>query len=248
MYRGPGEQLWGGVELKPLLSIIVPALDEGAVIGRLLDQLQEARGAGHEVVLVDGGSRDGTLEQAGGKVDRLLRSGPGRARQMNRGARESSGQWLWFLHADSRLPEGWLQQLESACANDAGHWGFFSVRLDNPRWPYRFIGWLMNRRSCLTRIATGDQGIFVRRERFFALNGYPDYPLMEDIALSRRLKGEAPCCLPGPLVTSARRWEEQGLVRTVMRMWSLRLAFWLGVSPERLNRHYPPCSSPDTES
>ena len=150
----------------------------------------------------------------------------------------------WNRH----LLAGWLQQIEAACASEASQWGFFNVCLDNPRWPYRVIAWFMNRRSRLTRIATGDQGIFVRRELFFARNGYADLPLMEDIDLSRRLKEFEPCCLQGPLGTSARRWEEQGILRTVLRMWSLRLAFWLGVSPRRLIRHYLLCSSPDTES
>ncbi len=233
---------------KPRISIIVPALNEGAIIDGLLDSLQPARASGHEVVLVDGGSEDDTRAKAEGKVDLLLQNRAGRARQMNRGARESSGRWLWFLHADSSLPAGWLQQIEAACGSDTGQWGFFAVRLDNPRWPYRVIAWFMNRRSCLTRIATGDQGIFVRRELFFAHNGYADLPLMEDVDLSRRLKEFEPCCLQGPLGTSARRWEEQGILRTVFRMWSLRLAFWLGISPRRLSRHYPQCSSPDTES
>ena len=231
-----------------MISIIVPALNEGAVIGELLDRLQAARSSGHEVVLVDGGSDDDTIAKAAGKVDLLLRNQAGRARQMNRGARESSGQWLWFLHADSCLPADWLQQLEAACSSGASPWGFFDVRLDNPRWPYRVIAWFMNRRSRLTRIATGDQGIFVRRELFFARNCYADLPLMEDIDLSRRLKGYEPACLQGPLTTSARRWEEGGILRTVLRMWSLRLAFWLGVPPRRLSRHYPLCSSPNTES
>ena len=226
----------------------MPTLDEGAVIDRLLEQLRPARAAGHELILVDGGSRDATVERAHSRVDRLLHSEPGRARQMNRGAMASRGEWLWFLHADSRLPEGWLAQLERACREGGRDWGFFRVRLDNPRWPYRMISRLMNLRSAVTGIATGDQAIFIRRSLFFAGNCFPDLPLMEDVALSRRLKGQLPCILSGPLVTSARRWERDGVLRTTLRMWSLRLAFWLGVPPRRFAHRYAPCSSPDTES
>ena len=221
----------------------MPTLNEGAVIGRLLRQLQAARQAGHEVVLVDGGSSDGTVRLAAPHVDLLLRSAPGRGRQLNLGARASGGCWLWFLHADSVLPDGWLEQLEAACLGGARSWGFFHVRLDPARWPYRVIAWSMNLRSCLTRMATGDQGIFVQRELFEAVGGYPELPLMEDLALSRRLRREArPHCLRGPLVTSARRWRRHGVVRTVLLMWGLRLAYALGVPARRLARYYRRCT------
>lgn len=248
MYRGAGEQLRRSVELKPRLSIIIPTLDEGAIIERLLLELQEARAAGHEVILVDGGSLDGTPQRAAPEVDLLLRSEAGRARQMNRGAEASHGDWLWFLHADSRLPEGWLAELEAVMACDDHDWGFFRVRLDNPRWPYRMVGRFMNLRSELTAIATGDQAIFIRRTLFFAGHCFPLLPLMEDIALSRRLKGYRPKIVKRPVTTSARRWERDGVVRTILRMWGLRLVFWLGISPSRFAHRYRPCSSPDTES
>ena len=238
--------MWRGLELK--LSIIIPTLDDGAALRPLLRQLQGARHAGHELILVDGGSRDDTCEMASSWVDRLLQSPPGRARQMNLGAEAAQGDWLWFLHADSRLPEGWLEVVEAHCHAPHASWAFFKVRLDNPRWPYRLIAWAMSTRACLTRMATGDQAILVRRRRFFEVGGYPDIPLMEDLALSRALRSWKPACLEPPLVTSARRWERQGLVRTVLRMWHLRLAYWLGVSPQRLARRYPPCNSPGTRS
>ncbi len=226
----------------------MPTLNEGAIIGRLLRQLQAARQAGHEVILVDGGSSDGTVRLAAPHVDLLLRSAPGRGRQLNLGARASGGCWLWFLHADSVLPDGWLEQLEAACLGGARSWGFFHVRLDPARWPYRVIAWSMNLRSCLTRMATGDQGIFVERSLFFASGCFPDIPIMEDLALSRILRCHAPHCIEGPIVTSARRWERDGILRTVLRMWALRFAFWAGISPWRLRRHYTLCSTPDTES
>ncbi len=235
-----------GAALK--ISIIIPTLNEGGVIGHLLQQLQPARQAGHEVIVVDGGSSDGTVERARPLADRVLCTRPGRGEQLNRGALASSGGWLWFLHADSRLPRDWLAQLEGACREGQRHWGFFQVRLDGDRLAYRVIAGLMNARSCLTRIATGDQGVFVRRELFFAGGCFPAIPIMEDVALGKRLRCLPPCCLPGPLVTSARRWEREGLMRTVLRMWALRLAFWLGVSPHRLQRHYSRCTTPDTES
>jgi len=233
--------------VRPRISIIVPTLDEGALIGRLLEQLQEARGSGHEVVLVDGGSRDDTKRLAAPAVDLLLESRPGRGGQLNRGARASRGRWLWFLHADSLLPDGWLGHLERAC-EEADGWGFFQVRLAGRRWSYRLIETSMNLRSCLTRMATGDQGIFVERSLFFAAGCFPDIPIMEDLVLSRRLRRRPPYCIRSPILTSARRWERHGILRTVLRMWTLRFAFWLGVPPRRLARHYRPCSSPDTES
>jgi len=210
--------------------------------------LQPARAAGHELILVDGGSRDSTVARAKSSVDRLLHSEPGRARQMNLGATVSRGEWLWFLHADSRLPEGWLAWLEDTCNAREHDWGFFRIQLDNPRWPYRMISDLMNLRSTITGIATGDQAIFIRRSLFFAGNCFPNLPLMEDVALSRRLKAKRPCILSGPVITSARRWERNGVARTILHMWSLRLAFWLGIPPKRFAHRYTSCSSPDTES
>ncbi len=201
--------------------------------------LQGLRGAGHELILVDGGSDDGTGELARTLVDRLIDSPAGRARQMNAGARVARGEILWFLHLDSRLPPGAAQQVIDSARG--GGWGRFDVRLSGRHILFRLIERLMNLRSCISGIATGDQGIFVHRELFFAPDGFPDIPLMEDIVLSRRLRyRRRPVCLRPPLVTSSRRWERHGILRTVLLMWYLRLAYFLGASPDYLARLYHP--------
>lgn len=229
------------------LSIIIPCLNESAMVRERLEPLQGLRNAGHELILVDGGSDDATRELAGPLVDRLLRSTAGRARQMNAGARAARGEILWFLHLDSRLPPGAAQQVIDSAGG--GGWGRFDVRLSGRHILLRPVERLMSLRSRISGIATGDQGIFVHRELFFALNGFPDIPLMEDIALSRLLKRRRrPVCLRSPLVTSSRRWERHGILRTVLLMWYLRLAYFLGARPEYLARLYRPCCSPTPAS
>ncbi len=221
------------------LSIIMPVLDEGDALADSLAALQDLRAAGHELVLVDGGSRDDSLRLAQGRVDRILHSPPGRARQMNAGAAAATGEVLLFLHADTRLPATALNDIAQALRTSV--WGRFDVRLSGRAWPLRIIERLMNWRSCLTGMATGDQAIFVRRAVFEQVGGYPDVPLMEDLELSRRLKRlSRPACVRAPVITSSRRWEEQGILRTVLLMWSLRLAWFLGVPPGRLARIYYP--------
>ena len=230
------------------VSIVVPTLDEGAAIDALLDALAPARDAGHEVILVDGGSSDDTVQRASGRVDRLLQAPRGRASQMNRGAAAAGGDWLWFLHADSGLPNGAMPCLEAIAASRRD-WGRFDVRLDAERPVFRIIERGMNWRSRLTGIATGDQGLFVRRALFEQVGGFPEIPLMEDIALSRRLRRyQAPECLRLRLITSARRWQRHGVLRTVLLMWGLRLAYFLGADPAWLARRYRPCASPTRAS
>jgi rSAM/selenodomain-associated transferase 2 len=221
-----------------MLSIIVPALNEADNIVRTLNDLQPLRERGHEVLVVDGGSTDATPRLAEPLSDRVLTSGRGRALQMNAGAAASRGDVLWFVHADSQVSTAALMQLEQAVAAGA-LWGRFDVRLAGESWMLPMVAWMMNRRSCITGIATGDQGMFVRRTAFEAAGGFPDIPLMEDVALSRALKRLArPHCLPGPLITSARRWEAQGVWRTILLMWRLRLEFALGADPAVLHRRY----------
>ncbi|WP_096366165.1 TIGR04283 family arsenosugar biosynthesis glycosyltransferase [Thiohalobacter thiocyanaticus] len=222
------------------LSIIIPALNEAGGIVGLLDALQPLRGQGHEVILVDGGSQDATLELARPYIDAALQSAPGRARQMNAGARAAGGDILWFVHADTRLGHGHAAALLQAMQADPDRaWGRFDVRI-NGRAP--LLGWvarMMNLRSRLTGIATGDQGIFVRRAAFLDIGGYADQPLMEDIELSRALKRiSPPLCLRQCIETSGRRWEQGGVVRIILLMWSLRLGYFLGLAPERLARLY----------
>ncbi len=220
------------------ISVVIPSLNEADHLTSALNDLAPLRAAGHELILVDGGSTDGTPEQAAGCVDRVLRSAPGRALQMNLGAEAAGGDTLWFLHADTRVPPDGLRALERAI--EAGRpWGRFDVRLSGAQPLLRVVERAMNLRSRLTGIATGDQGIFVRAEAFRRVGGFPPLPLMEDIALSRRLRSLArPACLRPPLVTSSRRWERDGVVRTILLMWRLRLAYALGADPRRLARRY----------
>lgn len=222
--------------MAPRISIIIPVLNEAARIGAVLTCLRD-RFPDAELLVVDGGSDDETVRSAMRHCDRLLLGERGRARQMNLGGRASAGEYLLFLHADT-LPEFSQQYLSGALA-DGPAWGFCPVRLDGSRRAFRVIEWFINRRSRLTRIATGDQMLFLRRDVFEHCGGYEPLPLMEDVALCKRLRGEAPPrVLDRPVVTSSRRWEEGGVVRTVLLMWSLRLAYFLGASPQRLVRHY----------
>lgn len=192
------------------------------------------------MVLVDGGSRDATAQVAARFPDvRLLGSRRGRAGQMNAGARQARGDVLLFLHADTRLPEGALEAVSAALDNPLVIGGRFDVRFDSARPVFRLIAFFMNLRSRLSGISTGDQAIFVRRTAFDAMGGYPDIPLMEDIELSRRLKrlGHL-AALRSRVMTSARKWEGEGVLRTMALMWALRFLYMVGVSPSRLHRWY----------
>lgn len=228
------------------LSIIIPALNEADTITALLGDLAALRTAGHELILVDGGSSDATRTLAEPLVDRLLDAPRGRAAQMNAGAQATTGELLWFLHADSRVPAATAEALLAAARPGERpvmrpeiRWGRFDVRLSRRHPLLRVIERAMNLRSCLSGIATGDQGLFVTRADFTTVGGFPDIPLMEDIALSRRLRRLArPLCLRPALITSSRRWESRGILRTMVLMWRLRLAYALGADPARLARLY----------
>jgi len=189
---------------------------------------------------VDGGSTDATAAVAARCPQVSLVSSPrGRARQMNAGARCARGDVLLFLHADTLLPDGALAAVEAATRDPGVVAGRFDVRFDNPRRVFRMIAWFMNRRSRWSGISTGDQAIFVRRESFDAVGGYPDIPLMEDVELCRRLKRRGHmAALRLRVTTSARKWEQEGAVRTILLMWALRLLYRVGVSPARLHRWY----------
>ena len=196
------------------------------------------RKTGVEVIVVDGGSSDNTCNKAEPYVDQLIISDQaGRASQMNIGAKMSAGEILWFLHADTMVPE----RATDTIAESLNHnmWGRFNVRLSGGSILLRIIEKMINIRSCWSGIATGDQGIFLTRTIFEKVGGYPLIPLMEDIALSKRLKREGrPACVKQQLITSSRRWEERGIVTTVVLMWRLRFAYWVGVSPHRIAKMY----------
>jgi len=220
------------------LSIVMPVLDEAAGVVAALHALAPLRAQGHEVIVVDGGSRDGTPALAAPWADRVVAGPRGRARQMNAGAAMAEGDMLLFLHADTALPAGAESSLRAAVAAGA-LWGRFDVRIAGASAWFPVIAALMNRRSRLTGIATGDQAIFVQTALFRRVGGYADQPLMEDVELSRRLRGVAsPACLKERVLTSGRRWESRGVWRTIVLMWRLRWAYWRGASPELLARAY----------
>ncbi len=220
------------------LSVVVPVLDEAAGIVAALQALAPLRAQGHEVIVVDGGSRDGTPALAAPWADRVVAGPRGRARQMNAGAALAGGDLLLFLHADTELPAGAESSLRAAVAGGA-LWGRFDVRIAGASAWFPVIAALMNARSRLTGIATGDQALFVQTALFRRLGGYADQPLMEDVELSRRLRGvAAPICLKERVLTSGRRWETRGVWRTIVLMWRLRWAYWRGASPEVLARAY----------
>jgi len=221
------------------LSIVIPALDEAASLGATLRALQPLRAAGHEVIVVDGGSSDGTPALAHALADRVLAAARGRASQMNAGADAATGEVLLFLHADTHLPPGADRAVLDGLAASGANWGRFDVRIEGRSPLLALVAWLMNWRSRLTGIATGDQAMFVTRATFAAVGGFPSVALMEDVALSKRLKRVSPpLCIRDRVLTSGRRWESRGVVRTIVLMWWLRLRYFLGGSPERLHRIY----------
>lgn len=222
-----------------MLSIIVPVLNEAASIAAALARLAPLRARGSEVIVADGGSRDGTPEIAGQHADRVVAAPRGRGAQMNAGAALASGDVLLFLHADTCLPEGAERLLRDGLARSGRRWGRFDVTIDGRHPMLPLVALLMNLRSRLTGIATGDQAMFMTRDAFDMVGGFPDLPLMEDIAIAQRLKRlSRPLCLRACAVTSGRRWDERGLWRTIVLMWRLRLAFFLGAEPARLAREY----------
>ena len=216
------------------LSVVVPTLNEAHGIAACLQALVPLRARGHEVIVVDGGSSDETVALARPLADQVVMSEKGRARQMNAGARVAKGEALLFLHADTRLPGGADALVLDTLKTNL--WGRFDVRIEGRHVLLPLIACAMNMRSRLTGVATGDQAIFLRRAAF---EGFPELELMEDVAFSRAMKRRgSPACLRSRVLTSGRRWEKGGVVRTMALMWRLRLLYALGVSPQRLARDY----------
>jgi rSAM/selenodomain-associated transferase 2 len=202
-------------------------------------RLDEIRMSGHEIIIVDGGSTDGTLDIAGSHGDKVVSSGKGRAIQMNAGASVATGDVLVFLHADTSIPPSAYEALQKKIDSSDNQWGRFDVCLSPSSWVFTIIASLMNFRSRLTGIATGDQCIFITRSLFDKAGGYPPILLMEDIAICKRLKAYSkPICLHDKVITSSRRWHENGIIKTILTMWLLRLAYSFGANPGKLYEIY----------
>lgn len=225
------------------VSVIIPVLNEAQNLLHMCSHLQAIKRQGHEVIIVDGGSVDNTLVVAHDITNLVIISKAGRALQMNSGADIASGKVLLFLHADTILPDNAMRLITALYTNKGTHkqdcWGRFDVRLSSTRSVFRLIEKLMNLRSCLTSIVTGDQAIFIEKELFERVGAFPEIALMEDIEISKRLKKiSRPVCVKDKVITSSRRWENRGVVATVMLMWKLRLYYFFGVPPEKLTKLY----------
>lgn len=220
-----------------MISVIIPTLNESCSIAKTLMPLQKWRARGHQVILVDAGSEDDTVEQAKNLVDKSIQSDKGRSIQMNIGAQQADGDFLLFLHADTLIDKSADQSVVGALSSN--QWGCFKVRFSSKKLIFKIIAYMMNLRSCTTSVATGDQAIFVQKSLFMKIGGFPDQVLMEDIQLSKNLKALCKmCCLKHEVVTSSRRWEQYGISRTIVLMWVLRLAYFIGVSPAKLKLWY----------
>lgn len=213
-------------------------LNESATIEQTLRELQSLRQLGCEVIVVDGGSSDHSWALAQPLADQLISAASGRARQMNAGADLARAPWLLFLHADTFLPAA-MQPLLQLSQQGSSQWGFFALRLSGRQWLFRVIERCINLRSRLTAVATGDQAMFVRAALFKQCGQFADIPLMEDVALSKRLRQHsAPLFWRDPVISSSRRWEQRGIVSTVLLMWRLRWEYFTGVSPQQLVKRY----------
>ena len=221
------------------LTVIVPMLNEARVLPQLLAQLQRVQADGHQLLLVDGGSNDGSAQQARTAGFQVIESARGRARQMNAGVEHACGDVLLFLHADTRLPADYWPAIQQGLAQGNRVWGRFDVSIEGRPWMLRVVSLMINLRSRLSGIATGDQAMFVKHGAFIEAGRFADLPLMEDIDLSQRLlRVSRPLCLRQRVITSGRRWETRGVWTTIFLMWRLRYAYWRGVPASELAKAY----------
>jgi len=221
-----------------LHTIVIPTLNEEAEIQVCLMRLQGLREEGFEVIVGDGGSIDKTPQLVEGLCDQFISIRGGRAAQMNAGAMKAEGKFIFFLHVDTQLPEK-FQELIPAIGADTFCWGRFDVKLSGTHCLFRIIEYMMNLRSRLTGIATGDQVMFVSQKLFQEVDGFPEIALMEDIAMSQKLKKtSSPLCLRQKVLTSSRRWEKHGIINTILKMWWLRFSYFMGADPVSLARQY----------
>jgi len=223
------------------ISLVLPVRNEARLIREQLQRLQCYRAKGHEVIVIDGGSVDATVEQTKGLVDRCEASAVGRSNQMNHGASEAKGDILLFLHADTKLPINADECICTALTAQDSRWGWFDIKLSKPQLAFRVVATMMNLRARLTSVSTGDQALFVERGLFQEVGGFPPLALMEDIAISKVLRRRGSPARPvGLVTTSSRRWEENGLISTILLMWRLRFLYFIGVKPQRLRDMYYP--------
>ena len=218
------------------LSIIIPVYNEANQIKPCLSNLEYLKQEGHEIIVVDGGSDDATIELAKPICDTVIQSPKSRSVQMNTGAYHASGDYLLFLHVDTVLPDNVTELFQKI---DKSHWGRFDITLSGKHFMFRVIEFCMNLRSRLTGIATGDQVMFIDKKLFMQLNGYPEIALMEDIALSKLLLAcSQPICFKEKVVSSSRRWEKHGIVNTILKMWTLRILYFFNVDTNKLAKMY----------
>lgn len=221
------------------LSIIIPTFNEQKNIRDLLRLLQPVRDCGAELIVVDGGSTDSSCEVAEPLCDHLIHSERGRAMQMNAGAAIANGELLWFLHADSIPSDAVFDRLQKICDSGEHIWGRFNISMSGSHFLLKIVAFMMNIRSWVTGIATGDQGIFIHRNLFEEVNGFSNISLMEDISMCSELKKiKMPFCCREKLVTSSRKWEEKGVFRTIVLMWWIRFAYAMGRNPKKLHQQY----------
>ncbi len=222
-----------------IISVIIPVLDEEQNLTKQKTLLHDLIKQGHEIIVVDSGSCDASIEVAKQIGCQTFSSKPSRGFQLHLGAQQSSNEILLFLHADTILPADATNLICKSLKSSSKQWGRFTIKFSNSSFMFKIIAWFMNFRSAVTGIVTGDQAMFVRREAYFACGGFPDYIIMEDIAVSARLKHLShPLCLPEKVISSSRKWEQQGTIKTIVTMWKLRLMFYFGASTEKLAKYY----------
>lgn len=220
------------------LSIIIPTLNESTQIEFYLKKLQALRQQGHEVIIVDGGSYDNTVSLASSLCDRVIHSKKSRAIQMNLGVTLATGDYFIFLHADTLLPKEFIT-IFSEINNSDNSWGRFDIKLSGKNLLFRLIERCINFRSRVTGIATGDQVIFVGRELFQSIKGFPEIAIMEDIAISKiLLKQSKPICFKAQVISSSRRWEKNGIIKTILKMWLMRFLYFLNYDTNKLEKIY----------
>lgn len=231
----------------PKLSIIIPCYNDGEALARLLKQLSEYELKNSEIIVINSGQETLSELQASYSHIQFFYSKAGRAKQMNKGAKLANGAFLIFLHADTILSDNFQYSLTDIVKTTTPSWGFFQLNLSNQHWPYRMITWCINKRSKLTSIGTGDQCLWISKELLGSDSPFPELPLMEDVAFCKKLRRlTKPTIQNSPVTASSRRWEENGIFKTILLMWLLRFSFFIGIPTKYLAKLYYPNNESDT--